>query len=85
MGLLTDPGATKSLATKIDKFGDKLGALGFLAGCVWLVLQSCSVGIIMFIAVTFILARIRWVGNKLQQFFADILFSRTNSNGISGV
>ena len=46
MGLLTDPGATKSLATKIDKFGDKLGALGFFAGCVWLVLQSCSVGII---------------------------------------
>ena len=40
MGILTDPGATKNLAAKIEKFGDKLGSLAFLAGLVWLVLQS---------------------------------------------
>ena len=39
MGILTDPGATKNLAAKIEKFGDKLGTLAFLAGLVWLVLQ----------------------------------------------
>ena len=42
MGLLTDPGATKNLSAKIDKFGDKLGALGFIAGLAWLVAQSCA-------------------------------------------
>ena len=42
MGLLTDPGATKNLSSKIDKFGDKLGAVSFVAGLAWLVAQSCA-------------------------------------------
>ena len=43
MGLLTDPGATKNLGAKIEKFGDKLGALAFVAGLVWLGAQLCGV------------------------------------------
>ena len=42
MGLLTDPAATKNLADKIEKFGRKIGFVGYLAGIVWLVLQSSS-------------------------------------------
>ena len=42
MGLLTDPGATKNLSDKIEKFGKKIGYLGYFAGLVWLVAQSTS-------------------------------------------
>ena len=42
MGLLTDPAATKELAAKIEKYSDKLGKLGFIAGIIWLILQSTS-------------------------------------------
>ena len=40
MGLLTDPAATKNLAEKIEKFGVRLGVLGFVLGLGWLVVQS---------------------------------------------
>lgn len=40
MGLLTDPAATKNLAEKIEKFGKKIGFVGYIAGLVWLVAQS---------------------------------------------
>ena len=42
MGLLTDPAATKNIAEKINKFGRKLGFLGYVAGILWLFAQSTS-------------------------------------------
>lgn len=42
MGLLTDPAATKNIAEKINKFGQKLGFLGYVAGIFWLFAQSTS-------------------------------------------
>ena len=69
MGLLTDPAATKELSKKIEKYGEKLGRLGYFGGIIWLCLQSTG----QFNAKTYI------DENALCPGLADPQFSKEHS------
>ena len=69
MGLLTDPAATKELSKKIEKYGEKLGWIGYFGGIIWICLQSTG----QFNAKTYI------DENALCPGLADPQFSKEHS------